>query len=95
MIEYINRQATIEALGDVPYVSDTWTDEYSIGEYHQYKKDKAAIESVPSEDVVPVRHGRWRDDDTCSECGEEPLTEYAVDIMQYCPNCGARMDGEL
>lgn len=58
MADYIDRQAAIEALGDVPYVPDTWTDEYSIGEYHQQKKDKAAIESVPFADVEPVVHCR-------------------------------------
>ena len=54
MDDYIRRQETIEALGDVPYVSDTWTDEYAIGEYHQHKKDKAAIESVTPADIEHV-----------------------------------------
>lgn len=54
MSDYIDRQAAIEALGDVPYVSDSWTDEYAIGECHQHKQDKTAIENVPPADVEPV-----------------------------------------
>ena len=55
---------------------------------------------LPAADVAPMRHGRWIEhkhfhhdhyiDSTyeCSDCNvEEPLTS------DYCPNCGARMDG--
>ena len=53
---------------------------------------------IESADVAPVRHGHWIDDAgalRCSECGVSfpdlhPLYENAA----YCPNCGARMDGE-
>ena len=50
----------------------------------------------------PVQHGRWtrKTDDglywyECSECGERPLkNSYKYDsFSDYCPNCGARMDG--
>ena len=46
-------------------------------------------------DAEPVRHGRWISHGsyfTCSVCGEE---QYGVDTGRYyCPNCGAKMDGE-
>lgn len=47
----------------------------------------------PKEDIeefVPVRHGRWSggDYDKCSVCGGLELGR-----TNYCPNCGARMDG--
>lgn len=53
-----------------------------------------AIRSIPAADVVPVRHGRYIIDDmgdsSCSECGEKWL-----DVTKnYCPNCGAKLDGE-
>lgn len=41
--------------------------------------------------VPEVRHGRWIHKNSyifCSECGE-PNIEW-----NYCPNCGAKMDGE-
>ena len=52
-------------------------------------------------DVVEVRHGEWVKKDLnnplyeskqaphCSICGEMSFIRY-----KYCPNCGAKMDGE-
>ena len=56
------------------------------------------LDRVAVKDVAPVRHGHWIDDAgalRCSECGVSfpdlhPLYENAA----YCPNCGARMDGD-
>ena len=59
--------------------------------------DKA--KQAPTVDAVPVVHGRWIDTDykpdiycKCSVCGRRV---YAYDDgYNYCPNCGARMDGD-
>ena len=59
-------------------------------DYHQYMRN--VLRSVESADVAPVRHGRWDSDMSgawCSVCGE-----YSEGEWNYCPNCGARMDGE-
>ena len=59
------------------------------------------IRNIASADVAPVRHGHWiyhPDDlfpnDSTQECSychaEESLTLYNEN---YCPNCGANMDG--
>ena len=60
------------------------------------------LKSMPTIDAEPVRHGKWECtyspngfllEQTCSECGltfEEPS---GVDY-NYCPRCGARIDGE-
>ena len=51
---------------------------------------------VSAADVVPVVHGRWErmkaycTQYVCSECGDI-WPDFRSD---YCPNCGARMDGE-
>lgn len=50
----------------------------------------------PAIDVQEVRHGKWEIDCNgyypyCSTCKEEPANGVMSD---YCPNCGARMDGE-
>ena len=58
---------------------------------------KQNIKDMPSVDVEHVRHGRWLPYDDaihrCSVCG---FTSHRVydNMFKYCPNCGARMDGE-
>ena len=54
-------------------------------------------QQFPVADVAPVRHGRWimHDDEfgltcECSACHIETMGD-----GNYCPNCGAKMDGEL
>lgn len=54
------------------------------------------IDDAPTIDAVPVRHGRWLyinsyPYEKCSICGETHDTVRCLD--NYCPNCGARMDG--
>ena len=55
-------------------------------------KLKTAIRRLPSADVTPVRNGRWEKEYghyRCLLCNG--LDDFADN---YCPNCGARMDGE-
>lgn len=63
------------------------------------------LDDAPTVDAVPVRHGRWEtvedwDGDErykCSVCGDEWFLEVGnpeFNNMNYCPKCGARMDGE-
>lgn len=69
----------------------------------------AKINKIPSEDVAPVRHGRWieygeNQDGThnmrCSKCGAGLKSKghansyYTKHKYRYCQNCGARMDEE-
>lgn len=56
------------------------------------------IVMAPAVDAEPVRHARWLDDDRyfrygerCSACASGS-TGHGQN--KYCPNCGARMDGE-
>ena len=57
------------------------------------------IRAIPTADVVEVRHGEWvvcgAFDDflKCSLCHNDyPWMQVAN--YNYCPNCGAKMDGE-
>lgn len=53
--------------------------------------------------IDPVKHGKWEPFDltwgrsvyACTVCGEaiEVPTENGKPIFDYCPNCGAKMDG--
>ena len=54
------------------------------------------VKRQPAADVAPVVHGRWIDDGSgiiiCPEC-ERGYNLHAK-YTHYCPNCGAKMDGE-
>ena len=86
-IAYIEREAAIKALmNDAP-------------EQVGYSREDAAdcIRYMDTVDVAPVVHGRWimHDDEfgltcECSACHIETMGH-----GNYCPNCGAKMDGEL
>ena len=57
------------------------------------------IMKQPAADVAPVRHGRWVNESFythCSVCGNMAIYDkYGQDVeSDYCPNCGAKMDGE-
>ncbi|MBN2995832.1 hypothetical protein [Ruthenibacterium lactatiformans] len=67
--------------------------------------DVGDIEDAPAVDAAPVVHGRWDDSGCfkfldckiavrCSICGG-CLTEkeYAESVWNFCPVCGAKMDG--
>ena len=58
----------------------------------------AAIESAPSVDAEPVRHGHWINDFSsplkCSSCGiVSKANEFTLRTdFKFCPYCGAKMD---
>lgn len=53
----------------------------------------------PTVDAVPVVHGRWENGNPiCPVCGKDKFRGLDADIWcdwlpDFCPNCGARMDG--
>lgn len=59
----------------------------------------ALVCSAPTIAAAPVVHGKWISPYTldchCSVCGEQPEREQgeSVPLYDYCPYCGARMDG--
>ena len=90
MAEYIDRDAAIEA------AKHAWAKGLEPSQY---------MEIIPAADVAPVRHGQWIEYTKviipepynkweqawkCSECGfDDGFVAY-----NYCPNCGAKMDGD-
>lgn len=65
---------------------------------------------IPAADVAPVAHGYWESselqfENDCTMCSECKTEFYIPDLIAesgneypnccgYCPNCGAKMDGE-
>ena len=58
------------------------------------------IRNLPEADVEEVRHGYWTNERweglssfsaECSECTKRTLSYFHYN---YCPNCGAKMDGD-
>ena len=88
MTEYIERKA----LRDTLYDADAIT-----------MSGVKILNQFPGADVAPVRHGRWvsvphKLARVCSVCNRDEPYKFAdidADVYDYCPNCGAKMDGEL
>lgn len=87
-MEYIKKDYALESVTrNLKLYGDEWIEAYN------------AVANVPSSDVIPVIHAEWikRNGYTeCSNCDywyESPETEDEGDRSNYCPNCGARMDG--
>lgn len=92
MDEYIKKEDVLKEIESTAMWSRPYCDLYE------------AVQDIQAADVAPVRRGRWEFpifSDTvdyeldprckCSECGsvEMPLARH-----KFCPNCGARMDGD-
>lgn len=87
--EYIEREALIEEAKHNKAVCQAIADIVDV---------KDIINNTPAADVAPVRHGCWVKEKSdvlihwhCSVCEkcyflEEPNAD-------YCPHCGAKMDG--
>lgn len=70
-----------------------------------FEKAAQMLEKLPAADVSPVVHGRWDDSGRytfpgggtavrCTECGcALTVSEYHLNNWNYCPVCGAKMDG--
>ena len=89
---YIERESAIKSL-----LNDC------LGQVSYSREDAAdCIFWLDTADVAPVRHGRWlgwgksgtptyENYGTCSVCGED--AEIYTEHRNFCPNCGAKMDG--
>lgn len=104
MSDYIKKEDAIKSIKPMVGI---WADDGRF--YVDYQRVLDIINNEPSADVEPVRHGRWSIIEyeyfTCSECGydfwngcdctaeaKEKLTNGVY--PNYCPNCGAKMDGK-
>ena len=101
MPEYIEREAVIKRLEASPLIKN-----YLImrGSQNLINGIIDLIKRQPTADVVEVKHGEWqsldRDHFSCTQCGHifalgSTATIYNVKQQwQYCPKCGAKLDGK-
>lgn len=97
MADYIEVKKALSILNDLVNDCTDKEDFYNLA-FDEIDKASAA-------DVVPVVHGRWirfkePDSETgyihmrCSVCTAYWSDPSHADHFRYCPNCGAKMDGE-
>lgn len=101
MSRYIDADKLIERL-----VFKRNTDNIDRKKYAGLECAIAQCKKAPTADVVEVRHGHWISQEeavqldrydlayTCSVCGHCDWDCTESENFNYCPNCGAKMDGE-
>ena len=71
-----------------------------IAECFQGYEANEIVDKMPTVDAVEVVHGRWcKDGDwlICLNCESEINVKNSLGVenrKNYCPNCGAKMDGD-
>ena len=92
---YIEREKVLEIAKD-EYYSD----------FHKSMADltslRELLEDTPAADVVEVRHSYWQcsnvrmssRDITCRYCHRTETISNGEEDFEYCPHCGAKMDGK-
>lgn len=98
MAEYIERERLQEAFNaDLQHLQ-------SIDE-HTVNLVLIEIDEAPAADVAEVKRGKWikshwRNSVSCANCSICRFEAYHYDFQgvqktyNYCPNCGAKMDGD-
>ena len=98
MDEYISREALLKAVEKMDRLDKETNTQY------EYDKEGyiLLIQNAPAADVEEVKHGYWYEIDSdvgwelvgCSVCRKEYSLCEGEDKPNYCPHCGAKMDGE-
>lgn len=63
-------------------------------EFNPSEHEIEICESIYKKDAKKVEHGEWINGLFCSVCGYLYDTGEYAKIHNYCPNCGAKMDGD-
>lgn len=93
MAEYIEREALRNAVKQNTFTKYDYSEEIDFDDFEK------VLDRLPAADVAPVWHGRWEsvkvpnqwDKGRCSAC--KRIFESYVWGTNYCPCCGAKMDG--
>ena len=98
MVEYIERGSLVrQIICNMTEFIGAPDDVQKHDEQCNYAIDM--IEDAQAADVAPVVHGRWEPGNPiCPVCGGNKFKDLDADIWcdwqpDFCPNCGAKMDG--
>lgn len=94
--EYIEREAAKTRLR--MWITDCVSDGDNV-EADCFRDCIGLLDSIPTADVVEVRHERWEEHGIKWQCtGCKVLMNLdgtpQENLIYYCPNCGAKMDKE-
>lgn len=101
--EYIRRA---DAMGEITS-SETQKALMAMTGEEAYVTVVGILNELPAADVAPVVHGRWDNSGRytfpggstavrCTNCGcALTESEYRLNNWNYCPVCGAKMDGAI
>lgn len=90
MAEYIDREKAIELLDEIFDKTDPEGSEQIV-----VLKCRKAVRELPTADVQEVKHGEWETDGlaaVCSLCKTKIVIEQYDGEMNYCMNCGGKLD---
>ena len=104
MNELISKQKAIDEIKEFQsQVTCDFSKDWLNGMDEGFAHSVNVIELIDTEEAEPVRHGKWKKSGNwgrvykCDQCGNY-LDFDGVNAgrggANYCPNCGAKMDGE-
>lgn len=93
MSRYIERKVVINKVNEIPAHFNSGDIRYGVEIAIQ------AIKDTPTADVAEVRHGEWLKHYRSGTTVSDGYVSSCCDMWnerksQYCPHCGAKMDGE-
>ena len=105
--DLISRKAMLEEIDERERIARKYAPDIQDDELRPTLKSiREFVRNRPAVDAKPVRHAQWKatncrgtlcDTYVCSECGNmvTQAEGYTYSCTyNYCPHCGARMDGE-
>ena len=103
MTKYVNADELLKQLNTCKYPAEKTT-RRQVAYNAAISAACRSVDTMPAADVVEVRHGHWIYKGNrgrfpaceCSVCGNVENADWAIlsDNVNYCPNCGARMEEE-
>lgn len=107
MAEYISKQKVLDYLNGYLHSLSEGHMLFDCGQRRALINAIQDISAAKAADVQPIKHGRWIADNkdnrgyadcyTCTNCDDYVYTFTLMKDceFEYCPNCGARMDGDI